>query len=422
MSLFGDPSPTEAAPTNSKSLFGNEPAAASSTSLFDDDANASPWSMPTPKKQARQNLLKTLLPATDVPESYIDAFDIVVEHEGSGAVSYESVESILRSASLTSADQTRILGFVAPSGRDSFNPLGRSEFNVLLALIGLAQESEELSLDGVDERRRRTSSNPRTIPHSPRVGLPRPKISFIDQLQAKAKQQSQQQQPPPPQQQEQTSSAAAPKPSPSKQQKPRQDSFGGDPTVDPWGSPSNKRVPPPSTAAHTMQAPNGFGDTNSATHPNGVERTTSAFTTNSAQDSGSGGSPTAERQASSMGGGGWGSYNGGSGGFSEQPTLGGGFGDSGEDESREPGHRAQPSIGGSVMIPSGTGESVTVTLMPEKEGMFLFQHHNYEVKTIRRGSSVVRRYSDFVWLLDCLQKRYPFRRLPLLPPKRVQGK
>lgn len=49
----------------------------------------------------------------------------------------------------------------------------------------------------------------------------------------------------------------------------------------------------------------------------------------------------------------------------------------------------------------------------------MFQHHNYEVTSQRRGSKVVRRYSDFVWLLDCLHKRYPFRMLPLLPPKRV---
>src|SRR4051794_41043581 len=48
--------------------------------------------------------------------------------------------------------------------------------------------------------------------------------------------------------------------------------------------------------------------------------------------------------------------------------------------------------------------------------------HNYQVASARRGSKVVRRYSDFVWLLDCLQKRYPFRQLPLLPPKRVGGK
>lgn len=66
-------------------------------------------------------------------------------------------------------------------------------------------------------------------------------------------------------------------------------------------------------------------------------------------------------------------------------------------------------------------ETVTINLLPEKEGMFMFQHRNYEVKSARRGSTVVRRYSDFVWLLDCLQKRFPFRQLPLLPPKRVSG-
>lgn len=66
-------------------------------------------------------------------------------------------------------------------------------------------------------------------------------------------------------------------------------------------------------------------------------------------------------------------------------------------------------------------EKIFVTLLPEKEGMFMFQHHNYEVGSSRRGSKVIRRYSDFVWLLDCLHKRYPFRVLPLLPPKRVAG-
>jgi len=62
---------------------------------------------------------------------------------------------------------------------------------------------------------------------------------------------------------------------------------------------------------------------------------------------------------------------------------------------------------------------VIVNLLEEKEGMFMFQHRNYEVASVRRSSKVIRRYSDFVWLLDCLHKRYPFRQLPLLPPKRV---
>jgi sorting nexin-8 len=122
-------------------------------------------------------------------------------------------------------------------------------------------------------------------------------------------------------------------------------------------------------------------------------------------------------------GGAWGSYNASSGsGFSETPTIGGGFGDSGGDQPDRSNHNPQRSISGTLggVSAQGTGETITITMLPEKEGMFMFQHHNYEVKSFRRSSSVVRRYSDFVWLLDCLQKRYPFRRLPLLPPKRVQ--
>ncbi|KAI4839901.1 hypothetical protein E4T44_03782, partial [Aureobasidium sp. EXF-8845] len=85
-------------------------------------------------------------------------------------------------------------------------------------------------------------------------------------------------------------------------------------------------------------------------------------------------------------------------------------------------------ISGSVRRPLGasrpsgaTGpeELVTVNVLEEKEGMFMFQHRNYEVSSIRRNSRVIRRYSDFVWLLDCLHKKFPFRQLPLLPPKRV---
>lgn len=71
--------------------------------------------------------------------------------------------------------------------------------------------------------------------------------------------------------------------------------------------------------------------------------------------------------------------------------------------------------------PSASSDIVTITLMPDKQGVFLFQHHNYEVKCARKGSSAVRRYSDFIWLLESLHRRYPFRQLPLLPPKRVSG-
>lgn len=117
----------------------------------------------------------------------------------------------------------------------------------------------------------------------------------------------------------------------------------------------------------------------------------------------------------------WGSYNSNNDGFGDQSNIGNDFTAPEDAPSTMPVHRPQRSVSGTVAVPPGTGELVTVTTLPDKEGVFLFQHHNYEVKTVRRASSVVRRYSDFVWLLDCLHKRYPFRRLPLLPPKRIQG-
>ncbi|EXJ84812.1 hypothetical protein A1O3_05485 [Capronia epimyces CBS 606.96] len=391
MSLFGS-SPTEPAPLEAKSLFGDEPAAATSaSSLFADDEGESPWSMPAPKRVARQNLVKNLLPATDVPEYYVDAYDLVLhanERTGVG-ISLGAVVKVLEGSNLEKQEQHKILDFVIPGGRESANGVGRSEFNVLLALIGLGQEGEDITLDGVDERRR---------------NLPIPKVSSIDHLRSMAP--------------TQTSSPQAAKATPVKPQKSRQDSFGGDLTSDPWASPSNSRVPPPSTAAHTMPA-NGSANSIVEGVPDGVTRTTSTFTTRGDPSSGSTGSP--HENSSTSAGVGWNSYNGSSAGFASQPTLGGGFGDPGDDQPDPPRHSAHGSVSQSITIPPGTGESVTVTMLPEKEGVFLFQHHNYEVKSNRRGSAVVRRYSDFVWLLDCLQKRYPFRRLPLLPPKRVQA-
>jgi hypothetical protein len=38
---------------------------------------------------------------------------------------------------------------------------------------------------------------------------------------------------------------------------------------------------------------------------------------------------------------------------------------------------------------------------------------------LQRGAPVQRRYSEFVFLWDVLVRRYPFRLLPALPPKRV---
>jgi len=105
-------------------------------------------------------------------------------------------------------------------------------------------------------------------------------------------------------------------------------------------------------------------------------------------------------------------------GAGQRPALGG-FGLPGDDPDGTAPRRRSLDL--SRTTNPQVEEVVTIALLPEKEGIFMFQHRNYEVKSARRGSTVVRRYSDFVWLLDCLQKRFPFRQLPLLPPKRVSG-
>lgn len=194
--------------------------------------------------------------------------------------------------------------------------------------------------------------------------------------------------------------------------------------ADPWGSPALHK-------GHTHLINNEATPSNSTTAArpigSGSSRTTSNFTTH-AEDptskSASVGEITSDDPPADESGGGWGSYRAPGNEFpaTRRPELSGeDFGSSGDDQRNHLGEAAGRSIGGGRNTNRGIEETVTVTLLPEKEGIFLFQHHNYEVKSTRKASTVIRRYSDFVWLLDCLHKRYPFRQLPLLPPKRVAG-
>lgn len=74
------------------------------------------------------------------------------------------------------------------------------------------------------------------------------------------------------------------------------------------------------------------------------------------------------------------------------------------------------------------GDDIKIKEVPEKEGL-LFKHINYaithELSLGMNGPSgvkkVVRRYSDFVWLLEFLLKKFPFRVIPGLPPKKFTG-
>ena len=157
MSLFGEDEPAPASKSR-LSLFDDEPSPAlgSQSSLFADDEvpGASPWGMPTPKKAARGELIKNLLPASDVPDSYVDIFDDMAKgaDKVGGKISVNGIAKVLSAANLGADDQSRIVSVICSGAQ--LTDLGRNEFNVLLALIGLAQEHEDITLDGVDERRR----------------------------------------------------------------------------------------------------------------------------------------------------------------------------------------------------------------------------------------------------------------------------
>lgn len=166
MSLFGSSDDEASAAINaslkSRSLFDDEPppALGSKSSLFADDdddvVGTSPWGIPTPRKPGRAEVLRSLLRASDVPGSYIDIFDTV--HQGGDGVgekiSSSGVKKVLDAGNLSEEDYTSIASIAFPDEQDELGDLGRNEFNVLLALIGLAQEHEDVTLDGVDERRR----------------------------------------------------------------------------------------------------------------------------------------------------------------------------------------------------------------------------------------------------------------------------
>ncbi|KAI1172964.1 hypothetical protein F4777DRAFT_590189 [Nemania sp. FL0916] len=406
MSLFGT-SPTDESP----SLNGATMAARSRASLFDDDdgssgsprpasgtlfddhgGDRSPWDMPTPRKQqSRAELLRGLLAGVQVPDSYVAAFDSALAHDSNGdghSAAPGTIARTLAAAKLGADQQVRIMNLLAPSGAEP--SLGRDEFNVLLALVALAQEGEPVSLDSAP-------------------GFP--SATATAELAAKPPQRPET--PPPP------------------TTRPARHAMET-PDDDPWNTPDVHRQHNHVTAPKA----NGYGRPDprvNGHHYGGLDepdmhsRTTSNFTTTSVPSAS--GSQSVGSAPSTAGG--WdyfgGTSNNAAGGFGDAPPSqtttpfgdgSGGGGGSGRDPGANPptGHSRTVS---SARTGNAIGENITVALMPEKEGMFMFQHHNYEVTSVRRGSKVIRRYSDFVWLLDCLHKRYSFRALPLLPPKRV---
>ncbi|RAL14799.1 sorting nexin Mvp1 [Aspergillus homomorphus CBS 101889] len=416
MSLFGT-SPEDSAPGNSaqrskSSLFADEPSFGGNTghagsSLFADDDGLNAGSLwgNSVNKRTKHQIVRTLLPQDEVPDSYIDAYDLVlsVGDRVGGGVGLTSVREILSSSGLSATDQAKILNLVVSGDMDSSTGLGRGEFSVLLALVGLAQEGEDLTFDAVDDRRKK---------------LPQPRCAYFDALRAKQESATSAQ---PSQDRPTTPPAPAtppPEPSSAHSRPSARGSMGGF-EADPWGSPQLHRGHAHAQTESEHPVLNGYGSVRSGTN---------AWASRASETSGPQDAPDSTHPNGGAGlgpstsaGFGWGENLGNTsdGNGLRGPVRAGlgGFGSSGSDQGDHNSRRR--SLGMGRVTDTRLEEVITITLLPEKEGMFMFQHRNYEVKSARRGSTVVRRYSDFVWLLDCLHKRYPFRQLPLLPPKRI---
>ena len=178
---------------------------------------------------------------------------------------------------------------------------------------------------------------------------------------------------------------------------------------DPWASPGH-------TSRKSAQRPQPPSGQQQST----PQRTTSAFTT--ATENTSSATPSKPPPPSEDPSGGGAEDWGGGGGFGPADNLGASRGFSGDgDDNDHPRNSGPQAATRRQQVSHGAQEVLSVTTLPEKEGPFLFQYRNYEIASSRRSVKVIRRYSDFVWLLDCLHKRYPFRLLPLLPPKSLSG-
>lgn len=420
MSLFGDDDSDFATSRSQKkqnALFEESSAAQSTNSLFQDDnpqaGDDAGWGGFTPKKAGRGDQVKSLLANADVPDSYVDAYDaLLATGQGNeGGVGIEGVRIVMSEAGLSEQKKAQIMRVVG----ERKTALGRNEFFVVMALIGLAQEDDELSLDAVDDRKRSMSVLSRYLGQvwltERLLDLPRPDVGTFLAPSKPANGSADSQVPQPMEAAAHEQPEPQSTPTPAKSRAARKASFGLD--SDPWGSPELHK-----NHNHGGAQLNGSSTNSGATLP---ARTTSTFTTTAASDAASGADSGGTGGSGAGDSGGWGSFNPAPAQQFRDSGIGGdGFGSASGGDGGDPSRsRLGQSAHGGRAVTNGVEEIITVATIQEKEGMFGFQHRNYEVASARRNSKVIRRYSDFVWLLDCLHKRYPFRQLPLLPPKRV---
>jgi sorting nexin-8 len=382
-------------------------------------------------------------------------------------VSADGIRRLLDESGVGEESRGKVWSIVMKGGKES---VSREEFNVLLALVGLAQEGDEVTIDGVDDRRRGelflflpffiyfnspSADVPQDLPIPTLSGsrYPRPSLQAIETPTTSIASSYNQSAFPPTHHAQEHPMPSTPIKVVHRQQstpistaptRPRNTAnlFGTE--SDPWGSPVmhvdhdhvNEPVNPGAAAENTrqptppMERDSSFDYTPSASTL-GMPPTESAiggrtYSRHPQQPPPQTGDDEDEpddihsalRQSDASHTSSWGIYDGprrpdSFGGstytqpaaFGEQvnPGIGqrhGSFGGLGGNNANGSGPAITASDGarlGRMRIPRGPEETITVNILPEKEGMFMFQHRNYQIGSTRRGSRVVRRYSDFVW-------------------------
>ncbi|RKF78862.1 Sorting nexin mvp1 [Golovinomyces cichoracearum] len=334
-------------------------------SLFTDDDNLSSQSR---RKSVSKKAMRNLPQLSQVPKSYDEIFVKTRRHDNiNDVIKVDAIKNILAQSRLLPQDERLILQKIFQSSQPS--DLTRDEFNVLLALIGLAQACEKITLDGVLQRENDLpvpilSGSPNPLPpftqphdlldNSPLKSTANTETTkFIDQR-----------------------------------------VFLDHPESDPWAN-STSCQNHTSTDAHDSTNEEAYNQT---CEPKKSDNQATSYAPNMK----------------------WGSV--------KAENVNNTFIKSAVDHAKlivnrldanSPRNSSGYPVDSSRLTNIDDEETIVVTLLPEKEGLFMFQHHCYHVISLKKGKRVVRRFSDFVWLLDCLHLRFPFRQLPLLPPKRV---
>ena len=203
MSLFGSPTGSPSVPplfrddddSDDHLILGADTHRASSQpvnvggaagGLFDDVGDGDIWALPAPRSRSVgpgmsgsgsrilgatgggvggdwKSVVKTLDNEgnSSLPPVYAQVYDrVVIEYPAGGfgpGISAVGVKRVLEEAGLTEDEgagrriKESVVG-IGGIGADA--AIGKGEFNVLMAMIGLAQEGREISIDEVDDRRR----------------------------------------------------------------------------------------------------------------------------------------------------------------------------------------------------------------------------------------------------------------------------